>query len=331
METNILPVEYESLQKAKEILLSDGVVAFPTETVYGLGGNAFSDRAIQEIYSVKGRPSDNPLIVHVHSEFDISSLVYDDTGYAKELRKAFLPGPLTLVYRSKGAVSAKISCGLDTLAIRVPSNENAQRFLKYVDRPIAAPSANRSKHISPVSAQHVYEDLQGKIPLILDGGVCIGGIESTVCDVTGEYPVILRTGLVSKEMIEKVAGKCEIYIPKSGEQVRSPGMKYKHYAPACKTYLFEANQIRQANELFSQLNSEGKSVFILCEDSVQASFPESRVLNLGKTPEEMAARLYELLHEAEKIADVLIAIKPNEKNGVMAGVQNRLGKACAEE
>lgn len=331
MYTEILPLESGSLTQAKELLLAGELVAFPTETVYGLGADARSDAAVENIYRVKGRPSDNPLIVHVHKDYDLSSLVEDEHSYAALLRKAFLPGPLTLVYKSRGRVSAKVSCGLETLAVRVPSHPCAQQFLKFVDIPVAAPSANISKHVSPVSAQHVYDDLNGKIPLILDGGACSGGIESTVCDVTGEYPVVLRQGLVSREMIESVVGRCGLYVPKAGEQVRSPGMKYKHYAPACRTCLFEAAETEQVFACFQKHRTAGERTYILCENDVAENFPQEFVFRLGKTAEEMASNLYALLREAETKADFLIAIKPKERGGVMDGVLNRLSKACAGE
>lgn len=331
MRTEILPLGSDSLARAKELLLAGELVAFPTETVYGLGADARSDVAVENIYRVKGRPSDNPLIVHVHKDYDISLLVEDDRSYAAKLREAFLPGPLTLVYKSRGRVSAKVSCGLDTLAVRVPSHPSAQEFLKYVGIPVAAPSANISKHVSPVSAQHVYDDLHGKIPLILDGGACSGGIESTVCDVTGDYPVVLRQGLVSREMIESVAGKCGLYVPKAGEQVRSPGMKYKHYAPACRTCLFEADEIGKALTCFYRNRDAGMRVLILCEEAAADNFPSDYVLRLGNTAEEMAANLYALLRDAETKADMLIAVKPHARGGVMDGVLNRLCKACAGE
>lgn len=331
MRTEILPLGSDSLARAKELLLAGELVAFPTETVYGLGADARSDAAVENIYRVKGRPSDNPLIVHVHKDYDLSLLVEDDRSYAAKLREAFLPGPLTLVYKSRGRVSAKVSCGLDTLAVRVPSHPSAQEFLKYVGIPVAAPSANISKHVSPVSAQHVYDDLHGKIPLILDGGACSGGIESTVCDVTGDYPVVLRQGLVSREMIESVAGKCGLYVPKAGEQVRSPGMKYKHYAPACRTCLFEADEIGKALTCFYRNRDAGMRVLILCEEAAADIFPSDSVLRLGNTAEEMAANLYALLRDAETKADMLIAVKPHARGGVMDGVLNRLCKACAGE
>ena len=327
MQTQIRKIDAESLALAKELLLQGETVAFPTETVYGLGADARSDEAVLNIYRVKGRPQDNPLIVHVHKDFDLNTLVYDERPYAAKLREAFLPGPLTLVYRSRGTVSKIVSCGLDTLAVRVPSHPGAQAFLKYVDLPVAAPSANISKHVSPVSAQHVFYDLQGRIPLILDGGACSGGIESTVCDVTGPYPTVLRQGLVSREMIEKVAGRCDVYVPKAGEQVRSPGMKYKHYAPKCRTCLFDS--AKEAAARFAAFEKEGQRAYALCESKYAGMFPKGRVLDLGDKPEEMAARLYALLREGEQVADVIVAIRPAEHDGIMAGVLNRLNKACA--
>lgn len=330
MQTEVQKIGERSLARAKELLLRGECVAFPTETVYGLGADARSDEAVERIYRVKGRPQDNPLIVHIHPGFDLGSLVYDEP-YAQKLREAFLPGPLTLVYRSRGRVSAKVSCGLDTLAVRVPAHPEAQRFLRYVDIPVAAPSANRSKHVSPVSAQHVLDDLNGKIPLILDGGPCLGGIESTVCDITGPYPVILRAGLVTREMIAGVVGRCDEYIPKEGEKVRSPGMKYKHYAPSCETKLFAPADAAAALAEYRRAVQGGRRVRVLCEDAVAGMFPAEAVLDLGADGAAMAENLYRLLREAETCADLLIAIEPAGRGGVMTGVLNRLRKACAGE
>ena len=268
MKTEIKQITSDSLLEAKTIILDGGVVAIPTETVYGLGGNALDDEAVKRIFEVKGRPNDNPLIAHVHTDYDLSKIIDYDPPYAQALREAFLPGPLTLVYPSTGKVSPYVSCGLNTLAVRIPSHAGAQAFLKEVDLPIVAPSANLSKHVSPTSAQHVFEDFEGKIPLILDGGECEGGIESTVCDVTGEVPVILRPGLITKEMIEKVCGVCEVYAPvlKAGDKAKSPGMMYKHYSPRCKTFLFKAEEMEKAKAVVLQESEKGK-VAVLCEHS----------------------------------------------------------------
>lgn len=330
MKTEIKPIAPDSLSEAKTIILEGGVVAIPTETVYGLGGNALDDEAVKRIFEVKGRPSDNPLIAHVHSDYDLSKIIDYDPPYAKALREAFLPGPLTLVYPSTGKVSPYVSCGLDTLAIRVPAHAGAQAFLKNVDLPIVAPSANLSKHVSPTSAQHVFEDFEGKIPLILDGGESVGGIESTVCDVTGDIPIVLRPGLITREQIAAVVGDCKEYTPdfSKKEKVKSPGVLYKHYSPRCETVLFGTEEIEQAIVRCGTERERGKSVAVLCEDGVADCFTGVEILNLGKTEMEMANRLYALLREAEKICDVLVTVEPREKEGVMVGVLNRLRKAC---
>ncbi len=328
METKIKEITPESLREAKEIIFVGGVVGIPTETVYGLGGNALDDTAVKKIFEVKGRPNDNPLIAHVHREYDLLKIVDYDPPYAKVLRDAFLPGPLTLVYPSTGKVSPFVSCGLNTLAVRIPSHEGAQAFLREVDIPIVAPSANLSKHVSPTSAKHVYDDFEGKIPLILDGGMSSGGIESTVCDVTGDIPVILRPGLITREMIADMVGACGEYTPdlNAQEKVKSPGVLYKHYSPRCQTELYEDIQMA----LVACEKQEGKRVAILAEERVlsQLQGVNAKILNLGSTETQMASRLYGLLREAEEIADVLIAIEPKKKDGVMVGVLNRLRKAC---
>ena len=335
METCIKRITPESLSEAKNIIQNGGVVAIPTETVYGLGGNAFDDNAVKKIFEIKGRPNDNPLIAHVHLDYDLSQIIDYDPPYAKKLREAFLPGPLTLVYPSTGKVSPFVSCGLNTLAIRVPSHEGAQAFLREVGIPIVAPSANLSRHVSPTSAQHVYDDFNGAIPLILDGGACVGGIESTVCDVTGEIPVILRQGLVTREMIENAVGACGEYAPnlQKREQVKSPGILYKHYAPRCKTMLFSPENQEKIISAYHAESLENKRVALLCEEKWISLFSKMGVkcLNLGKNQAEMAMRLYNLLREAEKVCDVLIVIEPMEKEGVMKGVLDRLHKACASK
>ncbi len=332
MNTEIKKITPESIAQAKELLLRGEVVAMPTETVYGLGGNALDDDAVQKIFKVKGRPNDNPLIAHVHTGFDLSKIIDYDPPYAKALREAFLPGPLTLVYPSTGKVSAFVSCGLHTLAVRVPAHEGAQALLKALDIPIVAPSANLSKHVSPTSAAHVYEDFEGQIPLILDGGACEGGIESTVLDVTGEIPVVLRPGLVTKEEIAKVVGDCKEYVPdfSKGEKVKSPGVLYKHYSPRCETALFPPTELEGALQACVQAKSKDKRVCVLCERRWVSIFSKAgfAVLDLGETEGEMASRLYQLLRVAEKNCDLLVTIEPEEKGGVMTGVLNRLRKAC---
>lgn len=328
MNTKVLPIDESSLALAEQIIKSGGVVAFPTETVYGLAANAFDSAAVGSIFEIKGRPNDNPLIVHVHSDYDISDLVSDIPEYAKLLAKAFLPGPLTMVYKSRGTVSRAVSCGGDTLAIRIPSHEGAQAFLKRVNLPIAAPSANLSKHVSPVTAGHVSDDLSGKIPLILDGGKCSGGIESTVLDCTGEVPCVLRSGLVTRDMVAAVVGSCDEYVLKDGERVRSPGMKYKHYSPKCKTALFEYSERQSAFAFYKEQENAGVKVWLMCDSGVADEANCQHILDLGATEGEIAANLYDKLREGERVAELIIAVAPKKQDGVMVGVMNRLKKAC---
>lgn len=328
MNTQILPIDDNSLMLAKRIIENGGAVAFPTETVYGLGANAFDDVAVKKIFEIKGRPNDNPLIIHIHKDYDLSQLVSCIPDYAKLLAKAFLPGPLTMVYKSCGIVSPAVSCGLDTLAVRIPSHEGAQKFLKAVNLPIAAPSANLSKHVSPVTAEHVYNDLNGKIKYILDGGKCSGGIESTVLDCTGEVPCVLRSGLVTREMIAQVVGECDEYVMKEGERVRSPGMKYKHYSPRCETKLFSYNDRFTAFELCKTKISEGVNAYLLCDYQTAEQTDIRNVLCLGRSECEIASNLYDKLREGEGIAELIIGIAPQKQDGVMVGVMNRMSKAC---
>jgi len=328
MQTRILSINESSLELSKKIILNGGAVAFPTETVYGLGANALDTAAVENIFKIKGRPNDNPLIVHVHKDYDISTLVSYVPEYAKKLAKAYLPGPLTMVYKSRGVVSQAVSCGLDTLAIRIPSHEGAQKFLKYVNLPIAAPSANISKHVSPTAAEHVFCDLQGKIEVVLEGGKCSGGIESTVLDCTGGVPVVLRSGLITREMIEEVTGACGEYVFKEGGVARSPGMKYKHYSPNCRTALFKFDEREKAVQTYKTEKARGVKAVIMCDGGTAALLEGVEILNLGNTEKEVAANLYSKLREGEQSAELIIAIAPEKQDGVMVGVMNRLKKAC---
>ena len=326
-DTKVLKIDDKSLSLAKEYILNGELVGFPTETVYGLGAIAYSDEAVKSIFEAKGRPQDNPLIVHVHKDYDADKLVFVDHDYVYKLREAFLPGPLTMVYRSRGVISPVATCGLDTVGIRIPSSEAAQEFLKAVNVPVAAPSANVSKHTSPVTAMHVYEDLKGKIPLILDGGKCTGGIESTVLDVTTDTPIILRSGLVTAEMIKSVVGKCAYSQNKPTDKIRAPGMKYRHYCPKCETALFERNEVAKAQALYDRSLAEGKKPYFMCDEEI-AKRVNGNVLSLGKTAEEIAFHLYDKLHEAEEKADIVIAFVVDTGSDVDVGVMNRLSKAC---
>lgn len=328
MNTEICKISDESIAKARDILLCGGIIGMPTETVYGLAAVGTDAEAVKKIFAVKGRPSDNPLIAHVHKDYDINKLVYVERKYALELLKKFTPGPLTLVFNSKGVVCKEAVCGGATLAVRFPSHEGCQKLLKAIDMPIVAPSANLSKHTSPVTARHVYDDLKELIPLILDGGKCSGGIESTVLDCTGEFPRILRAGLVTKEMIEEVVGKCEIAEHKDGDKVKSPGVKYKHYKPRCETALYGHDEINSVLTRYAEELKNGKIPYIMCADSIAKFFSDKNVLNLGKNEDEIASNLYYKLLEGEKKADIIIAVAMPDETGINLGIMNRLRKSC---
>ena len=328
MQTIIEKVNEQSVEKAKNILLSGGVVAFPTETVYGLGAIGTDSNAVKKIFEIKGRPSDNPLIAHVHEDYDLNKLVYIENGYALKLIKEFTPGPLTLVFKSKGVVCSEAVCGGQTLAIRIPEHKGGRELLKAVDAPIVAPSANLSKHTSPVTAKHVYDDLNGKIELILDGGKCSGGIESTVLDCTGAIPRILRAGLITKEMVERVCGGCEIAEHKETDKVRSPGVKYTHYKPRCETALYEYGDIDGVEQRYKEETEKGKHVYIMCANEFESAFEGKNLLLLGATEKEIASNLYDKLLQGEKVADFIIAMAMPDESGIYLGVMNRLRKSC---
>ena len=331
MITEIRKIDGESLELAKKILLSHGVVGMPTETVYGLGAIGTDPVAVKKIYEIKGRPADNPLIAHVHKGYDIGKLVTVEREYVRDLMEKYMPGPLTLVLKSRRVVCDEATCGGDTLAIRMPSHEGCKKFLEYIDAPVVAPSANLSKHTSPVTAEHVFADLNGKIPLILDGGKCSAGIESTVLDVTGEIPRILRAGLVTREMIAETVGACDIAEHKEGDKVRSPGVKYRHYRPKCDTALYMSGDISSAERRYGDEKAAGRRAYIMAESKVCAALRKKGItdlLDLGASGEEIAYNLYDKLLEGEKKADIIIAVDFGREDGVYLGVTNRLRKSC---
>lgn len=329
---NICSPSIENLQRAKELILQNQVVAMPTETVYGLAANALKDEAVKNIYSLKGRPLDNPLIVHIHKGYDIEKIVERPPQAFQKLLEKLTPGPITFILKSKGIVSPLVSAGLATVAVRIPQHTVAQEFLKVVDLPLAAPSANISTHTSPVTAQHVQDDFGAKIPLILDGGRCFYGLESTVCDITGAKPVILRSGYVTAEEIAAICGDCLLLEDtERAEELkkRSPGTRYKHYAPHCKTELFYLSQIKALKERAMQLQQENLSFAILLADSFATEFDGLKCYLLGKTDKEMAKNVYMHLRTAEHEVEYLLVLLPEGNSEILKAVQNRLKKACA--
>lgn len=319
METKI-GKNREDIALGAELIRRGELVAFPTETVYGLGGNALDKDASKKIYAVKGRPSDNPLIVHLTEWEQVKNVAYP-TAEAKALFDAFCPGPLTMILKKLPIVPDETTGGRNTVALRFPSHPVARELIALSGVPIAAPSANVSKHVSPTSASHVFDDLDGRIPLILDGGNSEVGIESTIVDLTAETPTVLRPGAITKEMIESVLGKAQNF---SGEikEALAPGMKYKHYSPRVPCYLSAKERIEAALALLAE---KGIEAVLIARGKTIAETGAKKFISLGDSPKEAQNRVYAALRDAEKFEAAIIEELPAEE-GYFAAM-DRIKKA----
>ena len=330
MKTKLLKVEEnnENIQEAATLLKRGEVVAFPTETVYGLGADATNEQAVDKIFTAKGRPSDNPLIVHVASKEQLLDLVTDVPAYVERLIDTFSPGPITYVLKSKGKVAANVTAGLNTVAVRIPNHDIALSLLTACELPIAAPSANISGRPSPTSATHVLDDLDGKIAAVLDGGTSQVGVESTVVDCTGEEPIILRRGKITEEDIEKVinVNKVEIYDGQV-EKPKSPGLKYKHYAPEIPLYLIESELPIQA--VIDAEKRKGNRVGALVSDATAKNISADKIVAVGIDEEEIAANLYEALRSFKKVEVDVIVCESFSAKEVGKAVMDRIYKAAS--
>lgn len=320
----------EVLNKAAEILRSGGLVAFPTETVYGLGANALDENAVQKIFEAKCRPAHNPLIVHVHDAASAKALAIDWPEVAQRLAETFWPGSLTLVVRKKPCVPDIVTASGDTVALRMPSHPVALALLASAGIPVAAPSANRSTRLSPTTAEHARRDLEGRIDMILDGGPASGGLESTVLDVTARVPRLLRPGLVTPAQIEAVIGPIEIPPHERDKQtreiLRSPGMMEKHYAPRTPLECIHEDSWKRVDELLQQGLRVGWLIF---EDSGKGH-PHLKKIVLPAAAEAYAARMYAALHELDDAGvDRIVVAAPPQKEEWLA-VRDRLRRASAK-
>jgi L-threonylcarbamoyladenylate synthase len=320
---------------AAHFLQENEVVALPTETVYGLGGNAKSDVAVEKIFAAKGRPSDNPLIIHIADKKQINAFVTEIPVNAETLMEKFWPGPLTIIFKKKEAVlSEKATAGLDTVAVRMPDHPVALALLKKCGLPIAAPSANSSGKPSPTNAQHVIDDLNGKIAGVLDGGSTGVGVESTVVDCTEGIPVILRPGGVTKEMLEAVVGEVHLDVALSDEtsKPKAPGMKYQHYAPNAPLYLVDGSH-SFLQSLIEEKQKEGLRVGVLATEESARGYQSDVVIACGKRDEleSVATALYETLRNfnREKVDIIFSEMFPN--TGVGHAIMNRLQKAAGNK
>ncbi|WP_017725983.1 L-threonylcarbamoyladenylate synthase [Halalkalibacterium ligniniphilum] len=320
----------ECIKEAGLWIKNNEVVALPTETVYGLGANARSNKAVAKIFEAKGRPSDNPLIVHIAKIEQLNKIVKEIPETARKLMEAFWPGPLTIIFQNAGQVAEKVTAGLPTVAIRMPDHPVALALLEAADVPVAAPSANLSGKPSPTTAQHVLADLNGRIAGIVDGGPTGVGLESTVIDCTVHPPMIYRPGGVTKEEIEAVIGEvCLDQALVGGSEVpKSPGLKYTHYAPEGDLVLVEDVHIIQA--LVNEEKKKGKKVGVLTTEERKGRYEADVVLTCGRRQKlaTVATQLYSVLRQFDATNVDVIFSETFPKEGVGEAVMNRLEKAA---
>lgn len=327
--------------EAARIIRAGGLVAFPTETVYGLGANALDEQASAKIYAAKGRPSDNPLIAHIAAEQQLEEIAAYIPESARVLMKAYWPGPLTMIFRKKDIVPRGTTGGLDTVAVRMPDHPVARRLIEAAGVPIAAPSANISGKPSPTTAERTAEDMDGKIEMILDGGPCKIGIESTIVDMTEEVPVILRPGFITYEMLTDLLGevkKDKALDAKEWKNFRpkAPGQKYRHYAPKAPMTLVEGDvepvtaKIRQLAEASVR---EGKLTGIICTDETRSCYTQGIVKSMGSrlSLESVAHNLYEILREFDETGVEVIYSEAFPSDELGFAVMNRLVKAAGHK
>ncbi len=336
-EKNIDEKAEADLKKAGDIIKDGGLVAFPTETVYGLGGDALNPDSSKKIYAAKGRPSDNPLIVHVCRFEDVEKIVDKVPETAKELAKAFWPGPLTMIMNKNDKVPYETTGGLDTVAIRMPNNRIALKLIELSGGYIAAPSANTSGRPSPTLARYCKEDLTGKIEMIIDGGQVGIGLESTIVDLTSEVPMILRPGYITAEMLKDVLGEISIdrtiIDSSSTQKPKAPGMKYRHYAPKGQLTIVQGSQDKVVDYINAETKkaaSDGKRVGVIGTDSTRSLYEAEVVKSVGSRDDErtIAHELFKVLREFDdENIDVMFS-ESFDDSGIGQAIMNRLLKAA---
>ena len=344
MRTELLKIDRENftdadLAKAGEIIRNGGLVAFPTETVYGLGGNAFDPEAASKIYSAKGRPSDNPLIVHIWNMDGLTDVVNEIPEAASKLAEKFWPGPMTLVMNKKSSVPDRTTGSLDTVAVRMPVDEIARALIRVSGVPIAAPSANRSGRPSTTTAAHCVEDLDGRIEMIIDGGPVDIGLESTIVDVTGDIPMLLRPGAITLEMLRGTLGRVDIdpaIIGPVSEDVKpkAPGMKYRHYAPKAGLTIVmgkPGDVQNKINGLAAADMAAGRKVGIIATAESRNAYHNQtalKIMGLRNDESTIAHNLFAILREFDDTGVDVIYSEGFEDSGIGRAIMNRLRKAA---
>lgn len=328
MNTEILRAEPKNIDIAAQILKNDEIVAVPTETVYGLAGNGLSADAVKKIFKAKGRPNDNPLILHISSVDWLYRYAENVPDLALKLAEKFWPGPLTMIMSKKNIVPEETSGGLDTVAFRMPNNQWTLKLIEACDFPLAAPSANLSGLPSPTRAGYVYNDMKGKIPLIIDGGQCSYGLESTVIAFTENGVKILRPGGVTPEMLEQL---CRVEIDKAvteglkdGDKALSPGMKYKHYSPKAEVFMVKCDD----NDSFADFVNKNFDDYTIVL-AKKAENIKAKTLPYGRTAKQEAEKLFTSLRKADEMGAKKIYVQAPNEEGIGLAVYNRLIRAAA--
>lgn len=334
-------IENEKMREAADLIRRGELVAFPTETVYGLGADALRPEASKKIYAAKGRPSDNPLIVHIAKYEDLERIAKEIPKEAKILSDAFWPGPLTMIVWKNDKVPYETTGGMETVAIRMPNHPVALQLISESGCLIAAPSANTSGKPSPTEASHVALDMDGKIPMILDGGAVGIGIESTIIDLTEDKPMILRPGYITKEMLESVLEKEVVLDPgliasDSLTKPKAPGMKYKHYAPKADLVLVDGSRdavVNKINELVKEKQAQGYKVGVIATDETMDSYEADRIISIGARDNEdaIARHLYKILREFDDWDVDAIYSESFATPRIGQAIMNRLLKAAGHQ
>lgn len=339
-KVDVMNPEREKIKKAADIIRKGGLVAFPTETVYGLGADALLPEGAKRIYAAKGRPSDNPLIVHIADFNALYKITKEIPPQAKALADAFWPGPLTMIFHKSAAVPLETTGGLSTVAVRMPKSAVALALIRESGGYIAAPSANTSGRPSPTLAEHVEVDLDGKIPMILDGGAVGIGIESTIIDLSEPVPMILRPGYITKEMLSEVIGEVRDDPGFAGEnkdvRPKAPGMKYKHYAPKADLILVNGASeqvVEKINTLTSERQGNGEKVGIICTDETFGGYRADVVKSIGSRQDEdsIAQHLYAILRDFDELDVDVIYSESFSTPRIGQAIMNRLLKAAGHQ
>lgn len=340
IKTNEKHIDMQAISEAGSVIKEGGLVAFPTETVYGLGGDALNGSSSQKIYAAKGRPSDNPLIIHIAQMEALSKIVKEIPEAAYKLAERYWPGPLTMIFDKADCVPLETTGGLSTVAVRMPSNKIARALIEASGGYIAAPSANRSGRPSPTVAKYVIEDLDGRVEMIIDGGEADIGLESTIIDLTGDRPMILRPGYITEEMLEQAVGGVDvdqtIIDGNSPKAPKAPGMKYRHYAPKGNLTIVEgqAEQVSAyINEQLCFYKRKGNKTGVIATDETAVNYRADSVKSAGKRKQEdqIAKHLFRILREFDDEGVEIIYAESFDKKGVGQAIMNRLLKAAGHQ